>query len=1405
MAHFLLLTVLSAVAILIFVSTVVFGDTLSLYHYSGTTFLELPLDSPKFRLTHNFQSYVDFDTLRESLEEILVEAAERAGVQWDIAQSRSESHTENPIVSHPQDNSHECTKSLFSVLYSSKCCVTRLKDANPSSSLSKRIPAQNRLFVYKNAPLPKAKPSDHTVFTDLELSSSGTLRFKSFLTGPAGDNERKGWIVNETQYLPTEKLNAASHSVASLISHLEGTSLFRTTNFDVDVLAPQDFSPQNAAQAIYNLVRVENREHQYDEPSFRKAPHSFSSGFIKALSRSRVESNSDFQWSTLYDLCLRELTHDLVSHFSAHSIQPYNHTHNEFIANHTFTKPGHLSPLLPNLNPSTVWTLDTEQIEAILLSHPFVIREKPINIYPLIFSHFSQEPVVRKFSSQFQIAPFMRMSEFASDPLTAIQRAVGYIKSVQYFTYYIADQAIVQMCNLELKVIKKLRQFLLEETEPIIFKYTTMDPEKCPNFHNDDIKEIRRAYQKDNVIYGFIATNVHGIAPLIIPHESIVYHQRTEHRFNVLGRFNPALEQFNVAHLLENKYIEHKFWESICPGIMPKAIYLPDVLPKDLDLSKGVPPEVFTATLDRVFPQGWIAKAIWDYNSVGKLITHQLNYTNLVESYRSSNFDSVVLKKLDHLAGCEPIEDFNDLTKHHMHYMGWKIDSMLRNPYDVMVQEWLRVEEEQRVECNIGHCPYELMLEGMGTAKEAKYIQDYYQTAINTKFMECIKKMPDKLRGLPLTSDAALTVDQTVHYLETNPGGNSWLLSNDVVILKKHNRFLKEFPHMIRNKKAYYQGMTPRQQMKYIQRMMKQWGLTLQMHSNRFKFLPDRITDEEHVLPYPMDMSRVDSNEDPPVPPKRVHPEARQYLMNDALRYIELVNPNSSPETMSQYMDALTNFMFYKETNPDFYIQVVHVVEKARAVYSHEFRAPLNNKISTFEQSINMTSLTKDKPLSEAIFSPLQQQQLGRFIMSCVRDVFRLQLLDFPHEDLRYKLNTYFSLFNALQIPKDQLNHLLFEKFNLWNYQLFDSVVTMTQSRALLGDAVKGSFQLLDKIVAELSHVLSTFHAMDRVGFSIVNLDTREFVKIWTPKIRSLYDLDIVDWNAPKNADESEIAFVGSLTQAVASILMHFSDNSLFRLDPLTFEPEFRFLKKALPFIMDTSQDVVTVGQSLDFLLLIGEESDILELVFRAQTLLQQSQNSDDGGFGRHTNEASSIAATHAAVKGLVDHDYSQSSCCTEFGETVKFDTFKDELSSFGLMMNWKSSFAANHFTESQPQVDFVVSFEGKLESNPVFEHHYLKMRLEKYTERAVEKRRNALLAEKEKEEIEKLEELQEEEARLMLAREAPTFVASQEFEDDEDEEEDPHDDDVAHLEYGNEGEKLSDQDFAKLVYTVSS
>jgi len=81
--------------------------------------------------------------------------------------------------------------------------------------------------------------------------------------------------------------------------------------------------------------------------------------------------------------------------------------------------------------------------------------------------------------------------------------------------------------------------------------------------------------------------------------------------------------------------------------------------------------------------------------------------------------------------------------------------------------------------------------------------------------------------------------------------------------------------------------MSPEEQMIYSNLMVKLWNTDVETYSKRFKFLPDRITDEEHVVPKVINLQRMNYTGKQIFAPKIADTLRKYKAIEKSLKYIQ--------------------------------------------------------------------------------------------------------------------------------------------------------------------------------------------------------------------------------------------------------------------------------------------------------------------------------------------------------------------------------------------------------------------------------------------------------------------------------------------------------------------------------------
>eukprot|EP01080_Neovahlkampfia_damariscottae_P000706 gene706-8958_t len=639
-----------------------------------------------------------------------------------------------------------------------------------------------------------------TTFGNLTMVPEKTTT--QFYKSPNGLLAHQGWIQKKEQ-LPTKKyLNGDLKKLQNLRSKIGNFKSYK-----VNVKVPSK-NPTFLRNVLINRLREENTQFIVVENFIKKGRFHYSQKLLEKL------FDKDVLGALTYKPTMKNLFDDFI-------IRQGLEVSNSKIRN--------------------IWSQPIEKLRNEFLKLKTFKGQYQIDITPVLMKAFPKDEITKKLTSfGYESQNYIQFNEFKHDFVASVKRVVGFIKATEYLGYFVADNAISEVAHVEVHLLSQIRKFLSVGKDPYI-KYLVWDYEKCPEIHFPEYN-LKKLYTKQNFIMGFIANEIHGHAPLVVPGESLVWHQRTEHRFSLIGKYNPALINYNIAHWLENKWFEYKYYERYCPGAMPKTRLLSDLLPKGVS-NINVPPEIFLKVANENFPQGWILKGVYDYNSIVHRLTHKTDVLKLYNGYIKSDFDLFEKNAKKNLFGCEPVEDLNGATENHPHFQGSKIFKKLANAKEVFLQEWMDIKVEYRSECATGECPLESFSDAfVGGTKfdlKRKFGRAY------SFFQGCINKIPAQVRGMPLTADVCEKKDGSFSIIETNPGGNGWLIHNSPDITRRHNKFLREFPEILEaDAIGKISGLSPEGQMKYIENMMKKWNYTFEEYATHFTpRLPDRLLD----------------------------------------------------------------------------------------------------------------------------------------------------------------------------------------------------------------------------------------------------------------------------------------------------------------------------------------------------------------------------------------------------------------------------------------------------------------------------------------------------------------------------------------------------------------------------------
>lgn len=1048
-------------------------------------------------------------------------------------------------------------------------------------------------WIWKNTKLGNVKLTNTTLETGL------------FET-PNGQKEYHGWIESENDYLSPEMEVGQEPLLLNVIETLQSHPV-RQVSLQVNVEMSQNAT--TLRDLLINVYRPENRKYIIQDSNFALKT-SYTRGFLNKL----LSQNNGIY---TYEASLQNLFDDLV-------------------IRHTLERIG--TPT------SKAWSFPIEECRQMLLGLNYQHSQFSLDIIPFLLSAFPDDPITIHLSKFITPSNTIQFNEFHGNSEVGIRRAVGIIKATELFGYFISDHLLGQVSNLEIRLIQKIRSKLLEN-QRVIVKYITWDPEKCARVNSKRARDLFKLYEKDDIILGFISNNLYGHAPLVIPGDSVVWHQRTEHRFNLLGAYNPGLINYNLAHFLESKYYESRYFSTFCPGMFPRTVGALDLFPEG---KTNVTLKKFLKAVNNAFPNGWVIKGLWDYNTQSDVLHHNRNYKQLLTEMKNAQFLPWVSKVEKQMTGCEPIEDVNIVVRKTSHFVAWRLWGYLNNISDVMIQEFLELYREFRIEGFGGQMKREWMTNDDHSHKDSKEDHEYYQSRVNSEFEKCIHSLPEKLRATPFTSDIALLKDKTtVKILETNPGGNGYLYHHDEELVPLHNEFLKKYRQDYEANSMIQSGLTGVEQMELIGRLLEEWNLTKGKYDARWTYLHDRIVDLDNMKVAPILKSRLNAfTMTPPI--EFVSTGERYGAIRDVLRYLD-GDRGVKAFPISEILSFITRISLTKES--------LSYNEERLNLYS-DFKKNEKGLVEVIYKKIHELTLTSD-------FSVVNDQtliQVAKEVIEVIPMIHDLSVLNVNQNETLEYLNQVFLEINTRRRHIDWTKTL---------FGIFDE-----SNREVLSAKSTGFVSKAPTILNSFSRALISFRALNRLGYVVPNMEIGNIIKKWLPDMQNLYT--IFEMN---DVSQSVHPLFGSLTEAVTTIINIFSDHSLFFLDRSLYQLEYEYLLKCLHHAIKM-RDANILGSSLDSLMVLSVDEDegSVGIISNAREILIKLVDEEDMW---KMNGKKSLSATTNAILGLVEHAYlNRLGIQTGFAEMTPLESYKERLNRIGFFKMENHPFFISQYAE---------------------------------------------------------------------------------------------------------------------------
>jgi len=264
------------------------------------------------------------------------------------------------------------------------------------------------------------------------------------------------------------------------------------------------------------------------------------------------------------------------------------------------------------LGEPMAWSDPIEKLKSELLKKPNpvvpeVVKQNRLRLSSLLMWMFPDDPMskVYKETGWAVARPLIEFREWNNEfnATSPSRQALGLKSSAEKYGFYDHDQLLSQLSGVESGAFPRLRKMVnrSKKTNQIVtFRYYLGS--------SDSLKNTARlnnlsAYGSEPV--GYLVPTQQGIAPVVIPGESVVLHRDPAHAKSIVGKYNPNLFDSLVTETLKNKYAEYRFFEDYVPGMMPKSELLSKLV------GKKTSPQEIKKILSEKFPQGYFIEGVW--------------------------------------------------------------------------------------------------------------------------------------------------------------------------------------------------------------------------------------------------------------------------------------------------------------------------------------------------------------------------------------------------------------------------------------------------------------------------------------------------------------------------------------------------------------------------------------------------------------------------------------------------------------------------------------------------------------------------------------------------------------------------------------------------------------------------
>jgi hypothetical protein len=1043
------------------------------------------------------------------------------------------------------------TGSLMSLYYFSQTTFLNLEGNSNNCSLHLNLKEEMKMEKWK-AEFGEMK--NKTIFT-------------KFFSAPNGELKYQGWIKSKEQVRTPEVLNGEFSKFGYFLKQ-ENVSIEKIS---VNVQVSPD--PIFLRNLLINLYRPSNRKFMKNESYFEEKT-------LVTENFKNILLFKDSKGHLAYQPSMEQLFDDF------------------------FVK--QISEIL--FKNKNVWNQSIQVLKDILLSYEYELPEFALDITPILFHFKKEDPLVKKWSQK--AGEYVTFHECNGEIQLCVRRAVGLVKATLLYGHFISDNLVSQVSFIEKSVIKKIRNKLIHH-HPILFKYLLYHPELCPP--RKIVQKLMKWYfEKEEVIIGRIPPLLHGISPLIIPGDNIVWHKKMEHRFNIQSKFNLALINHNIVEYFDNFWKTYSFVEKYYPNHFIKTKLLVNLLPIGVKLPT---PEMIKNALKKEFPNGWIMKNIFDHDENSPSISHETDLEELIHQQENINVDYLTTKKL---SNCNhELEDY-------------ELDTVqfFKNTSQIFVQETVKPNSIYYVTCIVSKCRTDKLADSLLMTDDEKHSLDDFLD----DFLDSLPNV--SLKYTTFNLEISHSKRKNLKFSKVILGGNYWRYHYISLDAYHHHNTL--FQIAMKEKKT--KMLNDEDSIQFI----RQWN-----KGDELNLLQDRIIHKNHQL-HPVDFSKID------------------LLMNFK---------NKKFQSIKKALEFLykKHTMFLDELYPWNFVNIIKHLVISKNRFPPEYHLPIEKSFQIIKQEkirkkIILSymkemdyfledlphNVEKKKNFLQLQLSDKETQFLASLLFRKLDELIDLMILGIDHSEFSEKILKYFELF----YNQNLIN---------WNTLIIGNVdiLNVTHFKNLFDEYkhVNATAEFKEMILS-LKDAFLLFRSFTRTGFNFPGFDFTIFNKIWLPSIRETYYYFMKSPHLLENPSNRNTFF--SVIKLVNQIILETSDDSIYRLRSDNYKYEYEFLKFGGSIVFKF-QEMELLAEIIQSLVVLGglKDENLISFIKSSKNLIIDQQTRR----GYWVDEVGiSIEKMNKALRGLISMTPKEYN--NHFGKLVFQHHFVEKLQKIGLWRN---------------------------------------------------------------------------------------------------------------------------------------